>query len=126
MLGRLDEAETLYRETLALQPSPREAARGEGVAATLNNLGSCWGRKATGRGRAPPPRGPRGDPAVRGPEHPDVAAGLSTLGGVLESKGDLAGAERLYRESLDLRLRLLGKEHPDTARSRYASRACCG
>ncbi len=58
--------------------------------------------------------------SVRGPEHPDVAAGMNTLGGALEAKGDLAGAERLYRESLDMRRRLLGPEHPDTTRSMYA------
>jgi hypothetical protein len=57
---------------------------------------------------------------VRGSEHPDVAVGISTLGGVLEAKGDLAGAERLYRESLDMRRRLLGPDHSETTRSLYA------
>ena len=40
---------------------------------------------------------------------------------MLEGEGDLPGAERLYRDSLVLRLKLLGSDHPpDVARSRYA------
>ncbi len=45
---------------------------------------------------------------------------MSSLGAALEETGDLAGAEALYRDSLALRLKLLGPEHPDVTRSRYA------
>ncbi len=51
----------------------------------------------------------------RGPEHPEVAAALSTLASVLEAKGDLEAAEPLFREALAMRRKLLGNEHPDVA-----------
>ena len=40
---------------------------------------------------------------------------LTTLGHVLQAKGDAAGAEALYREVLDARVRLWGAEHPEVA-----------
>jgi hypothetical protein len=39
---------------------------------------------------------------------------VSNLGGLLESTGDYAGAEPLYRRVLEARERVLGPEHPDT------------
>jgi len=47
----------------------------------------------------------------------DLAATLNELGNVSGYKGDVAGAERLYRESLDIRLRTLGANDGDVARS---------
>jgi serine/threonine-protein kinase len=44
---------------------------------------------------------------------PPLAAGLATLGGLLSELGDLAGAERSYRESLALRRKIFGVGHPD-------------
>jgi eukaryotic-like serine/threonine-protein kinase len=52
-----------------------------------------------------------------GSEHPDVAASLMNLAGVLYDQGDYAGAEALNREALAMRRNLLGNDHPDVAAS---------
>jgi serine/threonine protein kinase/tetratricopeptide (TPR) repeat protein len=54
---------------------------------------------------------------VLGHEHPEVAATMHSLAGVLLAKGDYAGAEALFREALSMRRKLLGNEHPDVASS---------
>jgi tetratricopeptide (TPR) repeat protein len=50
---------------------------------------------------------------LHGPEHPDVARTLNTMGGNEEFAGRLAGAEPLYREALAMQRRLLGDDHRD-------------
>ena len=42
---------------------------------------------------------------------------LNNLAVVLGSKGDYEGAEPLYRRALEIREKVLGREHPDTATS---------
>jgi tetratricopeptide (TPR) repeat protein len=54
-----------------------------------------------------------------GPEHPDTAASLDNLAGLLQAQGDLAGARLLYERALAIRETVLGPEHLDTARSLY-------
>ncbi len=103
-LGQGDEAEALFRETLAIERR-LEGDRGPGVAATLNNLGVLLGQRGDWKAAEPLHREALEIiRAVRGPEHPEVAAGMSSLGAALEENGDLAGAEALYRDSLALRL----------------------
>ena len=41
-----------------------------------------------------------------------VATQLNNLAGLLSSKGDYDGAEPLYRESLAIRKKALGDDHP--------------
>ena len=48
-----------------------------------------------------------------GMEHPDTLSSVGHLAGLLKAKGDLAGAEPLYRGALAGRERVLGAEHPD-------------
>ena len=43
----------------------------------------------------------------------------SQLGKLKKAEKDYTAAERLYRQSLDLRLRKLGEEHPDVATVRF-------
>ena len=50
-----------------------------------------------------------------GTNNADVAAGLANLASLLQDKGDFAGAEPLYRESLQIRRRVLGPDHSDVA-----------
>ena len=54
---------------------------------------------------------------VLGPEHPDIANSLNNLGPALQTQGNYAEAEALYRRSLAIFERGLGPEHPDTAYS---------
>lgn len=51
---------------------------------------------------------------VLGPEHPDTLESINNLAGLLRAKGDMAGAEPLFRRGLADRERVLGLEHPAT------------
>ena len=51
-------------------------------------------------------------------EHPDVAASLHELAGVLKAQGDLQGARERLERSLEIKARVHGtEEHPDVAAS---------
>ncbi len=52
-----------------------------------------------------------------GPEHPDTAASLNNLAGLLQAQGDLEGARPLFERALAIYEKALGPEHPDTAGS---------
>src|SRR5260370_839508 len=54
---------------------------------------------------------------ARGPEHPETADALNTLGLLLKKIRDYTKAEPLYQEALRIRQKVLGREHPDTAES---------
>ncbi len=55
--------------------------------------------------------------AEGGPDHPGTLLALNDVADVLRGKGDIAGAEALYRRCLEARERTLGKEDPDTLAS---------
>lgn len=50
-----------------------------------------------------------------GPDHPDLAATLNNLAGVLSEAGDYAAARPLYERALSIQERVLGPDHPDVA-----------
>jgi tetratricopeptide (TPR) repeat protein len=52
-----------------------------------------------------------------GPDHPDMATSLSSLAGLLQAQGDLAGARPLCERTLAILEKVLGPDHPDTAMS---------
>jgi len=54
---------------------------------------------------------------ILGPEHPEVATALNSLGVIYWRKGEPAKAERLYRQALAIREAALGPEHPMVAAS---------
>jgi tetratricopeptide (TPR) repeat protein len=58
-----------------------------------------------------------------GPDHPDVAWSLNSLGVLYADEGKYAKAEPLYRRALAIREKVLGPEHPDvvTCLENYAS-----
>ncbi|WP_164012637.1 tetratricopeptide repeat protein [Pyxidicoccus trucidator] len=59
--------------------------------------------------------------SLTGEEHPDVAASLHALAGVLKAQGDLAGARERLERTLRILARLYGtEEHPDVAASLHA------
>jgi tetratricopeptide (TPR) repeat protein len=50
-----------------------------------------------------------------GPDHPDTAVSLNSLGLLLRAQGDLAGARPLYARALAICEKALGPGHPETA-----------
>jgi tetratricopeptide (TPR) repeat protein len=54
---------------------------------------------------------------VHGPEHPETALSLESLGDACLQQGDMAGAQSFYERALRIREKVLGPEHPDTAKS---------
>src|SRR5437764_843300 len=52
-----------------------------------------------------------------GPDHPDTAASLNNLGGLLQALGDLAGARPYLEQALASLQKARGPDHPDTAAS---------
>ncbi len=50
-------------------------------------------------------------------DHAEAATALNELAVLLQARGDLAGAEGLYRESLEMRKRLYTGDHPQVAAS---------
>ncbi len=111
--GRLDAAERLHREALAI----KLAALGEddpGVAETHNLLGIARRWRGDFAGAEAEYRLALGIwRRAYGEDHPKVAMALNNLALVLHVRGDHAGARRIFEELLPLRRRLLGPEHPD-------------
>ena len=58
------------------------------------------------------------DAATSGPEHPEVASDLNSLGSVLRDFGDLDAAREHVQRALDIARDRLGEEHPTTLRYR--------
>ena len=56
--------------------------------------------------------------ARHGERHPEVTNALNDLALGLMYAGDLAGAERLYLEVIEMDVALLGEDHPETASAR--------
>ena len=54
-----------------------------------------------------------------GPEHPDALAAAHNLGQVRAHDGNYAEAERIHRDILAVRRRVLGDEHPLTLSSAH-------
>ena len=53
--------------------------------------------------------------AALGKDHPDYAANLNNLAGLLEATGRYDEAEPLYREAMQITGTALGKDHPTYA-----------
>ncbi|HEX6292081.1 MAG TPA: tetratricopeptide repeat protein [Herpetosiphonaceae bacterium] len=54
---------------------------------------------------------------VLGPDHPDTAGTLNSLGNVFWVQGQYAAAQGYFEQALTIWQRVLGTDHPDTARS---------
>lgn len=115
-----DRAEQLYREALEI----RTAVFGEmhpEIGKMYNNLGKLLQEKGDLAGA---------DQALRqalailrregglGQEHQYIARLLHSLAEVRMTMGDLDAARALCDEALDMRMRLLGDNHPETAESK--------
>jgi serine/threonine-protein kinase len=126
-LSVLDSAVVCYRRAAELWE--RLPAEGSGLAGSLGDLGTALGhagdpvaadsllRRAIALHR----KGPPGDAldekrAALGDDHPSVARSLNNLGLLVQNRGDLDEAERLLRESLEIRRRVWTADHPEVAR----------
>ena len=54
------------------------------------------------------------DEKTYGPDHPDVARDVNTLGVVLRASGDPQGARVQYQRALRILQEFLGDDHPNT------------
>lgn len=116
-LGRLEEAEPLYRQAVLLD----EKAFGlehPGVGASLNLLGTLLQKEG---------RYAEAEPAYQralkirektlGPEHMDTAASLNNLAEIYYRQRKYAEAEPLYQRAIAVYEKAVGPNHSDTAQS---------
>ena len=110
--GKINDAEPLYRESLAI----REALSGDSTvefANTMNNLALVLYRKSAYAEAEPLYRRALAIITARlGPNHPFAASTMQNLAGAVEGGGKLAEAERYYRQSLEIKRKALGNAHP--------------
>ncbi|MDX1983685.1 MAG: tetratricopeptide repeat protein [Bryobacteraceae bacterium] len=132
-MGRLEEAERLYRRALVYLRGQGDQA---GIATVLS--GEI-------RHKLPGPNHPdtlaheaalaaildaggqyaeaeqiylrvlRGFERCFGPEHLEIAVNLNNLAALKQAMGDMKEARRLYRRSLEMKRKLLGAHHPECA-----------
>ncbi len=113
---RLDEAETLHREAIAI--GERVLGEHQQVAAMYSNLGLVLRDK--GETAAAEVMYQKSLALVRnlfGDEHYGVAVNLHNLGGLAETSGNLEEAEEYFRESIRIRRNVLRPGHPSIAPS---------
>jgi eukaryotic-like serine/threonine-protein kinase len=108
---RLDEAERLYRDALAVaaQSLPEHDWLSTSL---LNNLAGVL--RARGQYAEAEPLLVRALALRRAslpPDHPDLPLSMFSLAAVRSSRGDHAGAIALYEEAIDIRRRTLGENH---------------
>lgn len=117
-MGRLDEAEALYKRAIALdeKAGPENAA---GLATSLNNLALVYRAQR------------RLDDAAKlherslamlektlGPNHPDVARSLNNLATLYRLQGQPERARPLQERAVEIADGTLGPQHPDTRQLR--------
>jgi len=112
---KLDLAEPLYREALAIERKvhPEGHAR---LALCLNNLGMLMvaqGKPDDGLLMLRESMDMR--KRVLGETHPDYAQAVNNFGGLMMGMKNFAEAERCFRESVAIRKKILPLDHPDLA-----------
>ena len=116
-LGRLGDAEPLFRRTLAIRERTLGSSHPD-TGQSLNNLATLY--EKLGRHGDSEPLFRRAlviYEKTGGPEHLAVATLLNNLGQVAKVTGRYAEAEPLIRRSLAIREKVLGADHPDVSRS---------
>jgi serine/threonine-protein kinase len=116
--GKLDEAESLYREVLEKRKE-RYGPDDPDVASSLRHLGMLHYLRGDAEAAEPFLREAlRIRRHVFGTEDTRVASACDLLGRVREALGDAAEAESLYDEALAIRRRRLGEDHVAVAQTR--------
>src|SRR5437667_12876545 len=115
--GRTDEAEGLYRESLAMS---RKLLGNDhmDISGTLNNLAILLRNQGRLEEAERTYREALAISQKLQKEHPFVANQLNNLALVLRNQNKLEEAESLYRQALAMREKLLGSEHPDVIGTR--------
>ena len=124
--GRLDEAEPLMREALAIRREVLGPTDPD-VASTLNNLGMILRNKGDLTNAAPMLREALDLRRQKlGNDHPDVV--IQTVNVALRARGSRRprGSEKHAREALATRRRILGPEHPAMANTLRVLGRCAG
>jgi len=114
--NRYDEAEAIFRESLAIYRDLSDPASIARVANNLNVLLSSQGRPADAEPFALESLAILRD-QVDG-DDPDLAMALYNLGGLREAQGDSGGAEPWYRRGVEMSERVFGPEHPQSIMQR--------
>jgi tetratricopeptide (TPR) repeat protein len=87
----------------------------EATGALMGQVGLyLWGRAELPAARAHLERALAITEAALGPDHPEVARTLTSLGNVLGDQGDLEEARRLHERALAIFEAAYGPDHPDT------------
>jgi pentatricopeptide repeat protein len=112
--GRYNEAETMYRETLAVRQRVFGSEHADTLA-TVNNLANvlnaqCKYSEAETMCRETLAVRQR----VLGSEHPSTLNTANNLAFALDLQGKYSEAETMYRETLGAQQRVFGSEHPST------------
>lgn len=122
--GRYTEAESLFRQNLAINERVLGAKHPD-TAGSLNNLAALY--RSLGKYAEAEPLFQRSltiREQVLGSGHPDTAHTLNNLAYLYYMQGKYTEAEPLYQRSLAIREQVLGLNHPDTARGLNNLAAC--
>ena len=99
-----------------LQHDAEEGLAGEPVGRLLNQCGMyLLGRADFSDARTIFQQALKIDEAAFGPDHPEVAADVNNLGGVLQDLGDPGQAKACYERALKIAESRLGPDHPHAA-----------
>jgi tetratricopeptide (TPR) repeat protein len=115
--GKLDEAETIWRETLRMRREVLGNAHAD-TQASVNNMGVILYMQ--GRLSEVEPyflESLQTRRRVLGSDHKDTLSSLNNMGVLLQDQGKLSEAETYYREALEKYRVVLGDEHPNTLSS---------
>jgi len=113
--GRLDEAERLFLEALAVAEAAFGAAGGE-LPPLLNDLAVVYKYAARfDEAKALYRRALAAVEAALGPEHPEAATIWHNLGGIEHARGRFAEGEVFAQRSVEIREAALGADHPAVA-----------
>ncbi|QBZ58570.1 hypothetical protein PoMZ_03525 [Pyricularia oryzae] len=117
LLGQYEEAEQMYRETLALREkvlgpeNPSTFASINNLALVLKNQGKYEEAEQMHRKTLELSK------KVLGPENPETFNSMNNLASVLDNQGKYEEAEQMHRKKLAFKEKVLGPENPSTLAS---------
>ncbi|KAI1287177.1 kinesin light chain [Xylaria venustula] len=115
ILGKYDNAELLYRQTLELKEGGVLGREHPSTFNSMNNLANVLDSQGKYKEAETMHRQTLElREGVLGQEHPDTLASMNNLALVLDSQGKYEEAETMYRQELELCKGVLGREHPST------------
>ncbi|RYO95238.1 hypothetical protein DL764_007723 [Monosporascus ibericus] len=114
LLGKYDEAEQMYRQTLELKKSMLDREHPDTLT-SMDNLALVLYREGKYEEAERMHRQTLElKEKVLGKTHPDTLASMNNIALILDSQGKFEEAEQMHREVLEIREAVLDREHPDT------------